>query len=212
MRIFAGAALVVRLRERFQIRAQFLDVPGAPHERERQIVQLQFQGRRGVRAILFRHRGEAERHSWQVDALVGTELAPHLDPTAGCRRRHREHFQLQRPVVQQNVIPHPQVEDNIGVRERDFVSRVGDGTRGQHDLMSLFEPHTVFGQGAHPDFGPLQVPHQRHEALLLPRHAPNQLRHLAGALGIAVREIQTGDGHPRADHGANHFRRFRCRT
>ena len=196
----------MRLRARLvEQAAQVAHVGGRADEREREEVDAELQRELEVDRVLARERGDRDRHSRQVDALVLADAAADEHRAARTALLDVLDDEPHEAVVDQHLVTGTQDFAHHRRHHRQRTVR-RDGLADDRDLFPALEDDRL-GELADPELRPLEVRDHRQWAAGLAlgvAHAP-------GAFGVLlvrpVREVQARRVHAGGDECAQRFRR-----
>ena len=151
------------------------------------------------------HRRRGHFDAGQVDAFVVGQWTPDEHAGDDFVSFNRQHFDLQKSVVEQEHIA------GLGIARQTFVGYAGAVCVAQYLLGGEDELCSGFEHGAglylaDADFGALQVLQNRHGFAALVRFGADGFDGAAVIIGAAMRKVQPRDIHAFVDEVANHFR------
>ena len=144
---------------RVQELAQPATVGSRAHERQRDVVHAEREGKLEVAQVLLGHRGDRQRDPRDVDTLVRAHRASDRDHPANPLPVRVFHAHVDEPVVDQDLVAGP---ENLGEHRRHDGKVAGSGRRLSNNVHRVpLDQDACRVEVADPHLRPLEVGDQR---------------------------------------------------
>ncbi len=141
-----------------------VNVLGAQRKRDRHVVESDFRGVANVFAVAFGQRGGRESATETVQALAIRQPPAHPYPAFDPGAMHREHFEADAPVIEdQHIAGRHTLGKARQIATDPFMIAVAIGQRAvEHEACALDELRRSLAETADADLRALQIAEQRH--------------------------------------------------